>query len=145
MAYGRAMTDVAVGDRAELTFTVSAVDTADALGSGDVPVLATPRAIAWVEAASCAAVANALEPGQTSVGTHVEVDHLLPTWVGASVVADAMVAEISGRRLRFEVRLVDAEQRLLLAGWIDRALVDREKFSRSPSELTEIEICIKLR
>lgn len=129
MAYGRAMTDVAVGDRAELTFTVSAVDTADALGSGDVPVLATPRAIAWVEAASCAAVANALEPGQTSVGTHVEVDHLLPTWVGASVVADAMVAEISGRRLRFEVRLVDAEQRLLLAGSIDRALVDREKFS----------------
>ena len=129
MAYGRAMTDVAVGDRAELTFTVSAVDTADALGSGDVPVLATPRAIAWVEAASCAAVANALEPGRTSVGTHVEVDHLLPTWVGASVVADAMVAEISGRRLRFEVRLVDAEQRLLLAGWIGRALVDREKFS----------------
>ena len=129
MAYGRAMTDVAVGDRAELTFTVSAVDTADALGSGDVPGLATPRAIAWVEAASCAAVANALEPGQTSVGTHVEVDHLLPTWVGASVVADAMVAEISGRRLRFEVRLVDAEQRLLLAGSIDRALVDREKFS----------------
>ena len=122
------MAGLTVGKRADISFTVAAVDTAEALGSGDLPVLATPRAIAWVEAASCAAVGDVLDPDQTTVGTHVEIDHLLPTWVGAVVIADAMVAEVSGSRLRFQVRLMDAEQRVLLAGSVDRAIVNRDKF-----------------
>ncbi|MAT60543.1 MAG: thioesterase [Micrococcales bacterium] len=122
------MAGVTVGKRAEISFTVAAVDTAEALGSGDLPVLATPRAIAWVEAASCAAVGDVLDSDQTTVGTHVEIDHLLPSWVGAVVIADAMVAEVSGRRLRFQVRLMDAEQRVLLAGSVVRAIVNRDKF-----------------
>ncbi len=122
------MAGLTVGKRADISFTVAAVDTAEALGSGDLPVLATPRAIAWVEAASCAAVGDVLDSDQTTVGTHVEIDHLLPTWVGAVVIADAMVAEVSGSRLRFQVRLMDAEQRVLLAGSVDRAIVNRDKF-----------------
>ena len=48
------------GDSATLEFTVTEDDTAVALGSGDLPVLATPRLLAWCEAATCAAVEAAL-------------------------------------------------------------------------------------
>ena len=57
-----------------------------ALGSGDVPVLATPRVVALVEEATVAAIAAALAPGQTTVGTRVELDHLAATPVGRTVV-----------------------------------------------------------
>ncbi len=122
------MSDIHVGARAGLRFTVAAEDTAVSLGSGDVPVLATPRAIAWVEAASCAAVADQLAAAQTTVGTRVEIDHLLPTWVGADVVADAMVREVAGSRVVFDVRLTEDDGRILLAGSIARAVVQRERF-----------------
>jgi predicted thioesterase len=124
------MSDIPVGARADLPFTVAAADTAESLGSGDVAVLATPRAIAWVEAACCAAVAEHLPVERTTVGTRVEVDHLLPTWVGAEVVADAMLREVSGQRLVFDVRLTESDGRILLAGSVVRAVVARERFSR---------------
>ena len=50
-------------------------DTATALGSGDVAVLATPRLLAWLEAATVAAAADVVGPGETSVGTRVELEH----------------------------------------------------------------------
>lgn len=122
------MSEIPVGARAELPFTVSAEDTALSQGSGDVPVLATPRAIAWAEAACCAAVADRLADGQTTVGTRVDVEHLLPCWVGAEVVADAMVQEAAGHRLLFQVRVAHSDGRLLLAGTVARAVVQRERF-----------------
>ncbi|MGA0092648.1 MAG: thioesterase family protein, partial [Candidatus Nanopelagicales bacterium] len=69
---------------AHLAFAVSAADTATALGSGDVPVLATPRLIAWLEAATVDACPP-LGSDETSVGTRVEVEHLAASPVGASV------------------------------------------------------------
>ena len=59
--------------------TVTSDDTAIALGSGDVPVLATPRAVALVEEAACTALIGHLDPDHTTVGVHIELDHLLPT------------------------------------------------------------------
>ena len=66
-----------------MELTVTDADTAQALGSGDVPVLATPRVVALVEAATVAATASAAGRGQTTVGTRVELDHPPPTPVGA--------------------------------------------------------------
>jgi fluoroacetyl-CoA thioesterase len=60
-------------------------DTAAALGSGDVAVLATPRVLALAERATVQAVAGALDPDETTVGAHVELDHLRPSFVGASI------------------------------------------------------------
>jgi predicted thioesterase len=120
----------------ELTFTVTADDTATALGSGDVPVLATPRLLAWLEAAT---VATALEAGavgaaQTSVGTRVELEHVAPTGVGSTVAVQADVAHRDGRLLRFTVAAHDADGRLLASGTVTRVVVDRERFvSRLPS------------
>ena len=86
-----------------IEFQVTEADTASALLSGDLPVLATPRLIAWLEAASCQAVRSRLQPGQTTVGTHVAVDHRAPSAVGASVVAHARLTVVRERTLSFEV------------------------------------------
>jgi fluoroacetyl-CoA thioesterase len=72
----------AAGSSATLSFDVTEDDTASALGSGDVPALATPRLLAWCEAATCAAVATQLDDGSTSVGTRVQLEHLSATPVG---------------------------------------------------------------
>ena len=116
---------------AELVFRVSGSDTAVALGSGDVEVLATPRGIAWAEAATCAAVSEFLPPGDTTVGTAVEVEHLLPSEVGSVVSANARVSGISGRRVTFAVELVNDRGAVVLAGTITRVVVARERFSPS--------------
>lgn len=116
---------------AELVFRVSDSDTAVALGSGDVEVLATPRGIAWAEAATCAAVSEFLPAGDTTVGTAVQVEHLLPSEVGSVVSATATVSGISGRRVAFAVELVNDRGDVVLAGTITRVVVARERFSPS--------------
>lgn len=115
---------------AELFFDVTDADTATALGSGDVPVLATPRLLAWLEAATCAAAATtgATGPGRTSVGTRVAVEHLVATPVGDRVEARARLVHADGRLLRFEVTATDAAGRVLATGEVTRVVVDRDRF-----------------
>jgi predicted thioesterase len=73
------------GLHATFRYTVAAADTAAAVGSGEVPVLATPRVLALAEQATVAAVAGEIEAGATTVGTRVELEHLAPSVVGAEV------------------------------------------------------------
>ncbi len=115
------------GLSASLEYDVSAGDTATVLGSGDVPVLATPRVLAWLEAATVAAVQDALAPGETSVGVQVELQHLAPSRVGGHVRAQAQLMQVDGRRLTFTVRLEEGD-RVLATGLVQRAVVDRERF-----------------
>ena len=114
-------------DPASVTVIVTEADTARALGSGDVDVLGTPRALALAEAATVRAAAASLAPGQTTVGVHVELDHLAPSPVGATVRADAEVVYQSGRRLTFDVRLTQ-DGREVATGRVVRAIVDRARF-----------------
>jgi predicted thioesterase len=118
---------IAVGASAELIRVVGAGDTATALGSGDVPVLATPRLLAWAEAATVAALADRLGPDQTSVGTRVELEHRAPSAVGATVVVTAELIEIEAGLLRFAVAAHDGG-REICRGLVARAVVDRERF-----------------
>ena len=118
---------LATGLRGEVRLTVTDADTARALGSGSVDVLGTPRVVALVEEASCKALENRLDPGTTSVGMRVRVDHLLPTPVGAEVVAEAVLERIEGRRLTFTVSASD-ERGLVAAGKVTRVVVDLERF-----------------
>ncbi|MEM1333019.1 MAG: hotdog domain-containing protein, partial [Actinomycetota bacterium] len=83
-------------------------DTAQALGSGDVEVLGTPRVVALCEAATVDALRARLAVGTTTVGTRVQVDHLRPTAVGAEVHAEAVLDSVDGRRLTFTVSATDA-------------------------------------
>jgi predicted thioesterase len=108
---------------------VTEADTAVAVGSGDVPVLATPRLIAWLEAATVCCVAGFLAAGQTTVGTAVRIEHRRATPVGAAVwVTAEPPATASGPRLTFTVQALDGAGKVLAAGKIDRAIVTRQEF-----------------
>ena len=111
---------------ASVTHVVTADDTALALASGDLEVLATPRVLAWLEEAACAALD--LPPGQTSVGTRVDLEHLAASPVGAEVTATATVVHTDGRLVRFQVVAQDASGTLLASGEVRRVVVDRERF-----------------
>lgn len=119
--------DLAPGLAASVDHEVTAGDTATAVGSGDVPVLATPCVLAVLEKATVAAVAEALREGATTVGTRVELEHLRPTPVGAVVRAEAELTEVSGRQLAFAVRLLDGGKEAA-RGTVHRAVVDRSRF-----------------
>ena len=106
---------------------VSDEDTAIAMHSGDVPVLATPRLVALCEEAACEAAAAALEEGQTTVGMRVQIDHVAPIAVGTKVRAEAKLERVEGRRLRFSVSVTDACG-LVAAGKLTRVIVDRDRF-----------------
>ncbi|MFF4812563.1 thioesterase family protein [Micromonospora chersina] len=111
--------------RAELTVTDT--DTAQAVGSGDVPVLGTPRVLALAEAATVAATATRLPSGSTTVGTRVELEHRAATPVGRTVAARAELVKVDGRRLTFEVIVTDGNE-VVATGRVERALVDRQRF-----------------
>jgi len=123
------------GLTASITFTVEEGDTALAIGSGDVPVLATPRLVTLVEKASVAAIGDKLGPDKTSVGYEVQLAHLSPTPVGSEVTAEATLEGVEGRRLTFRVAVTDARG-LVAAGRITRVVVVRDRFiERAQSEL----------
>src|SRR3954462_4786653 len=95
--------EFAPGLTARVELTVTDTDTAQAVGSGDVPVLGTPRVLALAEAATVAAIATRLPSGSTTVGTRVELEHRAATPVGRTVAARAELVKVDGRRLAFEV------------------------------------------
>jgi fluoroacetyl-CoA thioesterase len=115
----------------ELRFEVGPQDLADAMGSGEVSVLATPRLIAWLEAATMAAAAATLEEGATSVGTRVAVEHLAAVGPGSAVTVWARLAQRDGRVLTFDcgARTDRAARAELATGRITRAVVDRASFA----------------
>ncbi len=117
------------GARAQILVMVEREDTATSVGSGDVPVLATPRLLALAEAATVQAVRDRLAPGQTSVGTRVELEHRAASPVGAHVEIAAELTEVDGRRLVFSFTARDRDRdRVVAAGVIERVVVDRERF-----------------
>ena len=121
------------GLSATLRHAVTAADTALVLGSGDVPVLATPRVVALAEQATCLAVADHITPDFTTVGTRVAIDHVAPTPVGGEVLVEAVLEAVDGRKLRFGVRVSDAE-RTVASGEVHRVLVTRDRFLRTVTD-----------
>jgi fluoroacetyl-CoA thioesterase len=116
--------------------TVADTDTAIAMGSGDVPVLGTPRLLALAEAAAVAAIAPGMEPGLTSVGTSAALEHKQPSPVGAQVVVEAELTEVDGRRLVFGFiarhKMLpgspDGQDLVVGAGTLERVLVNKDWF-----------------
>jgi fluoroacetyl-CoA thioesterase len=119
--------EFAPGMLARVELTVTDADTAQSLGSGDVPVLATPRVLALAEAATVAATARQMPGGITTVGTRAEIDHRAATPVGRTVTATATLAKVDGRRLVFDVVVRDGE-RTIAEVRVERTLLDRQRF-----------------
>ena len=119
--------EFAPGLSARVELTVTDADTAQALGSGDVPVLATPRVLALAEAATVAATARQMPGGLTTVGTRAELEHKAATPVGRRVIAQATLAKVDGRRLLFEVAVRDGET-VVAEVRVERVILDRQRF-----------------
>ncbi len=92
-----------VGLRGRAALTVTPDKTAEAWGSGDVPVFGTPSLVALLETAAVNALVGKLGPGETSVGTWIEISHLAATPIGEDVSAEAELVGIEGRKLTFTV------------------------------------------
>ena len=106
---------------------VAAESTADYIGSGDLAVLATPAMCALMENAAMMAVASHLEEGQTTVGTALAIEHSRATAVGRTVSATAVLTEVNGRELKFNIAARD-EVGIIGEGTHTRFIVNREKF-----------------
>ena len=119
------------GGMAELsatrTFTVTAADTAEAVGSGSLPVLGTPRLLAWCEAVTCDAIEPLLGEGRTSVGTRVQLDHVAASTVGAEVEVTATSVYAEPKLVRFNVS-ARMGTKLVGTGEVTRVVVDAERF-----------------
>ena len=122
------MIDIGLSEVVSVTVTVE--DTAVALGSGDVPVLGTPRVVALCEQASVAVLSGLLPQGSTSVGTSFSLDHIAASGVGANVTAKATVTGVEGRKVEFDVELVDGAK-IAATGTHIRFIVNRTRFERS--------------
>ena len=117
---------------ASADYVVTKEDLATALTSGDVPVLATPRVIAWCEAQTMNAVKDYISDEETTVGMRVRVDHVNPTGLGAKVRVSALLTRVDGRRLTFQVsafEIRDSDETIQIAmGQVTRVIVFRKRF-----------------
>ena len=102
-------------------------DTAAFMGSGVVTVFATPAMILLMELAARNAVQDHLPDGSTTVGTLVNVQHVAATPLGAKVSATAVLKQIDGRKLTFDVKATD-KNGIIGKGVHERAIIDIERF-----------------
>ena len=115
------------GLSAQSRTTVAAENTAATMGSGDMPVFATPAMVALMENAAMNAVAAALPEGSTTVGAEMNVSHIKPSGLGVEITASALLTAVEGRKLTFNVGARDAGG-MIGEGVHVRYVVDRERF-----------------
>ncbi|MEX1110136.1 MAG: hotdog domain-containing protein [Dongiaceae bacterium] len=121
------MKPVAIGRAASITIRTSADHTAAALGNEGVAVVATTTLILFIEEAAAKAIADCLDPGEASVGTRIEIDHLAAIAPGAEVTTHAEVIAVDGRIVTFATE-VKSGGKLLMQGRHSRAVVDLQRF-----------------
>ena len=124
---------IEVGIKGRAETVVVQENTAAAVGSGLVPVFATPYMIALMENAAVNALTPYMEENQGSVGTHLDVSHDAATPIGMKVWAEAEVTAVDGKALTFSVTAYDeagiigkgTHNRFIIA--VDRFLAKTEK------------------
>ena len=121
------MEQIVPGLVAEQTKVVAASDTAEHLGSGSVPVFATPSLILLLESTAVAATQPYLPAGYQTVGVRVDIRHIAATPVDMRVWARAELVERHDRRLTFRVEAWD-EHELIGEGTHERVLVETARF-----------------
>lgn len=101
--------------------------TAKAMGSGELPVYATPAMIALIEKTAWMSVAGELEEGQGTVGTKLAVEHVSASPLGAHITCKTTLVGVDRRRLLFSVEVSD-DAGIIGQGTHERFIVDNEKF-----------------
>ena len=118
---------VSVGLKSRAEVLVNGSNTANAVGSGLVPVFSTPSMIALMENAAVRAIQGRLEQGESSVGTHMDITHDAPTPVSLKVWAEAEATAVDGRTVTFAVTAYD-EKGPIGKGTHERAIIRVDKF-----------------
>ncbi len=116
-----------IGLRGSASMRVTPEKTAEAWGSGDVSVFGTPSLVALLEMAAVSAVAGHVSPGETTVGTWIEVSHLAATPIGLEVRAEAELTAFEGRKLTFTAVAYDALEKIGECRH-QRMIVSRDRF-----------------
>jgi len=118
-----------IGMKGSAELLVGPEHTAPRIGSGRVPVLATPVMINLIEAAALAAVEQLLPDGHQSLGIHLDVRHFAATPVGMRIHATAELVRIDGRTLVFQVEAHD-EKEPIGSGSHERVVVNVARFDQ---------------
>ena len=121
------MAQIEVGLTGEARQAAGREQSAEAFGSGLVPVYATPAMVALMEKAAVVALEGRLAPGDTTVGTKLEIVHLAATPLGDEVRAEARLVGVDGRRLSFTVTAWDSTEKIG-EGRHERAIISRDRF-----------------
>lgn len=121
------MAELEIGIKGTGSVFVEQANTAFAMGSGQLPVFATPAMIALMEKTASESIQNYLEDGYGSVGTKLEVKHSSATPLGMEVHCESELLTIDGRRLVFSVKAFD-KAGLIGEGTHERFLIKNESF-----------------
>ena len=124
---------VSEGITNEQTLTVTQEMTAEALGSGKLPVFSTPRMISMIENTALRSVEPFLEEGEGTVGTLLNIRHTAPTPVGGRIICRTTLTEVSGRRLVFKAEVFDSEGPVG-DGIHERCIINNAKFLKKAGE-----------
>ena len=120
---------MSVGISASAVTVVSDANTAMTVKSGNLPVFGTPMMVALMEEAACNALkeANMLNEGQSSVGTHISVDHSAASPIGAKITATATITNVDGRKITLDLKAQDDKQEIGKGHHV-RFIIDAERF-----------------
>ena len=122
------MKPIAIGTKGSATVTVTKDALASSTGSGGVDVFSTPCLVLLMEEAAVEALKGYLDDEETTVGTHICIDHIAATPIGLRITANAEVTEVDGRKITFVVTASD-DVELIGKGVHERFLVNKEKFT----------------
>lgn len=119
----------------DLEHIVAANETAAVVGSGLLPVYATPQVVALMEKTACELIAalaadaeGALAEGDTTVGTRMAIDHVKACKVGEQVRCTAKLVAVSGRAYEFVIEVLNHAGELLAKAEHTRFCVNSERF-----------------
>ena len=107
--------------------TVTELHTAEKLGSGTLPVFATPALVAFMENTATKLLTN-LSEGETSVGTLINIQHLKASAIGEKICCSAQIIEVDGRKYTFSIEATDSSGAIVGKGTHERFVVNAEKF-----------------
>ena len=121
------MAELRAGITGEETITVTEENTAQAMGSGTLPVFATPAMIALAEKTAWQSVQPCLEAGDGTVGTKISMSHMAPTPLGMRVTCKSRLTEIKNRCLVFAIEVYDGTEKVG-EGTHERFVIHNAKF-----------------
>lgn len=116
-----------IGIKNKETIMVTEENTAKKLGSGLLPVFATPAMVALMESTASNSILKELAENEGTVGISLNVQHVSATPIGMSVYCESELIEIDKKRLVFKVEAYD-EAGLIGTGTHERFIINNEKF-----------------